>query len=574
MDTVFISFANSSTDKLPSLTEEDEKVNTVLSRRKMQGAIDLVREQYASSHRMLETLFLYQNKLSVFLYSGHAGRDRLLLEDQDANAEGIAALLQQCPNIKLVVLNGCSTKGQVQQLLDLGIPIVIATSAPVEDPAATQFSIAFFTSLAERMNSVQKAFQDGLAAAKMVSKQKIALSHSSLGRGTKIEELPWGIFYQPENEIYLDWRLGEAEIIDEVFEPNKLLLDSIWEAIKPYLGASAEELDTFKFNDKIDKIITELPHPLSDYLRKLIASKRQGEKDEFYNELGVNRLKYLLYTYTNCIEILCFTMLSQLWDEMGKGNLTKIHAGLQQELEKLFACNFRDRRTYSLLAIIREMRICFEENNIDHFFEEFVQVSESFRQLKPLYHSSVFMESIREEIENDPNVNEQKAKKLCIDLEKHLATILGELGFLAKYKMASMKSIDFIKYKHDKFPRFRHNFVELRYRPSGMNIESETLEDSMDNASVIFIHEQGDAFKYLNLSPFIVDVNSFDEKAQLADLCLFLSYEPSLKAFTYRYIYKPAAFPLRVDGAKPYAPIILEQFNAFYQLIFNKSVQL
>ncbi len=138
-----------------------------------------------------------------------------------------------------------------------------------------------------------------------------------------------------------------------------------------------------------------------------------------------------------------------------------------------------------------------------------------------------------------------------------------------------MKGIDFIKYKHNLEPRFRHNFVELRYRPSGMDIESETMEEAVDNASVIFVHEQENgAFRFLNLSPFIIDINSFDDKAQLADLCLFLSYEPKLKAYAYRYLYKPTALPLRVDGKKAYAEIVHDQLKAFYQLLFQKTTAL
>ncbi len=574
MDTVFLAFANSNSDKLETLTEEDEKVNAVLTKRKIAGDIDLIREQYATTNRLIDGLFMYQKKLSIFLYSGHAGRDKLIMEDQDANAEGIAALLQQCPNIKLVVLNGCSTKGQVDLLLQAKIPIVIATSAPVGDTIATRFSIAFFNSLAGRMNNIQTAFEEGIAAAKVVSNNAISTSRGVGYRKASDKKDPlWGLYYLPENEYLLEeWRLGATHIQEEVFEPNKLLLDSIWEAIKPYIQNEAV-FSQFKRNDKIDKIITELPHPISDYLRKLIASKRQGEENEFYNELGVNRLKYLIYTYTNSIDILAFTMLAQLWDELSKGKQNvPIPSSLLKELESLFSCNFRDRRTFSLLPLIAELRGFFEQHKIAHFIQEFSVLSQKFNEKSDLFNACTFIESIRLDLENNPDIHEQKAKKLCIDLEKNLAIILKQIGFLAKYKMASMKSIEFIKYKHNKEPRFRHNFVELRYRPSGMNIESETLENSMDNASVIFIHKERDNTKYLNLSPFIIDVNSFDEKAQLADICLFLSYEKTINTFAYRFVYKPIGLPLRIDTTKSYASIISEQMNAFHQLVFKKPI--
>lgn len=577
MDTVYISFANSrnEAEKLHTLASEDEEVFKILSEEKAKdpGKVDVIRESFATVRKLLFTLPTYQHLLTIFLFSGHAGRDRLLLEDQDAQANGLAGLLEQCPNLKLVILNGCSTKGQVEQLLAAGVPVVIATSAPVKDSSATEFSIGFFRSFAKMSNNVDEAFKAGIAAAKTL-RGPIEHHRGIKVPGARPSQPCWGLYYKPENEFLLtQWRLGESDFIPEDFIPNELLLEATWEAIKPFID-TAEELDNYRRNDKIDKIITELPHLVSDYLRKLIATKRQGEKDEFYNELGSNRLKYLVYTYTNCIELLCFTLMAQLWDELSKGSLQKITPSLHQELDRFFKCQLLERLNYSLLSLIRELRICFDENRISYFIEEFSDLSKNFNERTALYDACQFIESVRDDIAERDHINDTKARKLCIDLERHLTVIMRQLGFLAKYKMTSMKGINFIKYKHQKRPKYRHNFVELRYRPSGMNIESETLVDSMDNASVVFIHEKEKGkFSYLNLSPFIIDVNSFDEKAQLADLALFLGYQAEAKSFFYRYIYKPAGGPLRVDPSRAYAEIIAEQFNAFYQLIFKQALQ-
>ena len=132
MDTVFLAFANSTTEKLETLTEEDEKVNAVLSKRKVAGDIDLIREQYATTNRIMDSLFMYQHKITVFLYSGHAGRDRLVLEDQDANAEGITAILQQCPNLKLVGIGNESILGRCnKESGNAGKPVTSSGSAVV-----------------------------------------------------------------------------------------------------------------------------------------------------------------------------------------------------------------------------------------------------------------------------------------------------------------------------------------------------------------------------------------------------------------------------------------------------------
>ena len=72
---------------------------------------------------------------------------KLLLEEGHAQAKGIAELLGEEKELKLVVLNGCSTKKQVQQLLQHGIKAIIATSVPVKDQMALDFANQFYQAL-------------------------------------------------------------------------------------------------------------------------------------------------------------------------------------------------------------------------------------------------------------------------------------------------------------------------------------------------------------------------------------------------------------------------------------------
>ena len=140
MESLFLAFANSQSDPLPTLREEDDKACSLLSRRAGQGHYALHRDSCASLPKVAEQLLNYRDSLVAFLFSGHAGRDKLLMEDQDARAEGIAELLGLCQRLKLVILNGCSTGGQVERLLALpNHPAVIATSAPVPRPACGFF---------------------------------------------------------------------------------------------------------------------------------------------------------------------------------------------------------------------------------------------------------------------------------------------------------------------------------------------------------------------------------------------------------------------------------------------------
>ncbi len=113
MEVLLLAFANSRENPLPTLAAEYAALNKILSPR-------VLRQHFLSwsaSHATLEDigyyLTLFRDRLGLFLFSGHADRDRLLTESGDSRAGGIAHLLGQCKNLKVVVLNGCSTGEQV-----------------------------------------------------------------------------------------------------------------------------------------------------------------------------------------------------------------------------------------------------------------------------------------------------------------------------------------------------------------------------------------------------------------------------------------------------------------------------
>lgn len=578
MSLIFTAFANSRKEPLPSLQEENEAIYKILSNEVKTEGWHIHNESFATTDSVCDYLLIHQETVTLFMFSGHAERDKLYMENDEANAKGIAELLGNCPNLKVVVLNGCSTQGQVQGLLDKGIPIVIATSAPVGDKAAARFSISFFQSLCRKNKTIVNAFNDGLATAKTVSKTSIKLSRSLdwVEVETKENQTPaplWGIFHQPHQDWLLDWKLivSEQEVPTD-FIPNELLLEKTWEAIAPYVATEQQRLRMSK-NDKIDKIITELPHPISEFIRKLVAKPKPGEEDEtFYHDLNANRLKYLIYTYTTSIELLTFTLLAQLWDEHTHRNIPVFTEDLKAELQRLFDLDIRARQTYSFIPLIQKMKASLLQQDIEPFVTEYLQISTEFNAGTDFHEACMYLEEVRNEVMNQNNSDANWVRKTCIKAEKQLAKVLERLGFLAKYRMSSMKDINFIKYKHQTSPKYRLNFVDLKYRPSGMDIETETMPDSMDNSSIVIVKHTAQGLSYLNLSPFIFDENSFDDKAKLANLVVFQSYEKQAGVFTFRHIYRPLSRPLILRQKIEYFNLIANQFDAFHQIVFGTNL--
>ncbi len=110
---------------------------------------------YGANLTKIKDAFLQDRdkEVRIFHYSGHAGSEGIELWNTDANgnslayAKDLAAYIGSMKTVKMVVLNGCSTMEQIQYFTQAGVPIVIATSRPVEDKIAQAFANHFYAHL-------------------------------------------------------------------------------------------------------------------------------------------------------------------------------------------------------------------------------------------------------------------------------------------------------------------------------------------------------------------------------------------------------------------------------------------
>lgn len=98
----------------------------------------------------------------IFHFSGHAGSERLIFRDGSSNAKGLAGLLGEAQNLKLVFLNGCATSDQVKLLFDNNVKIVIATRGKVKDGIAKEFAQTFYLALSDTDYTIRTAFEHAL----------------------------------------------------------------------------------------------------------------------------------------------------------------------------------------------------------------------------------------------------------------------------------------------------------------------------------------------------------------------------------------------------------------------------
>ncbi|MEM7102249.1 MAG: hypothetical protein AAF502_03885 [Bacteroidota bacterium] len=595
---IFLAFANSETDPLPSLKTEDDGVYSTLARRAPQGHFALHRDSSVTIPKIAEYLVLFRDDLEVFMYSGHAERDGLFLEDDKANAQGIAQLLALCPKLKLVILNGCSTKGQVDELLKLETnPVVIATSAPVGDFAATQFSTTFFQSMSDQFSSIEEAFKAGIAAAQ--TKRDSTIDFQDHRGGFDLDEaMPkdqslWGLY--SKSETNLQWKLPMVPSYSssQDYLPNVKLIMTLGEALSEHntevAGAwrsfesqweyiediAEDDTRTSTFVNTKNSILKSLPHPISEQLRKLMVEQQVGSEHKFYDKLGSDRLKQLSRTYSTVIELFTYIFLSQLWEEISKGTVKEINAGTKTIIRDFFRLDVAGRVNFSFPDMISSVLDEFRANNIECFVDELNPLdSYPLKENKTFESAWQFMETLENKLFKLGRADMEKleADQLCIMAEEKLGLILSSLSFLANYLMFSVQDIDAIKYRNDKNPKFQHKLIRFQQLFTELAIEKEIHASCMDTASILLINTKNQDKGFLSLSPFIIDENAFDDKSSLAKLRYFTRYEKPMDAFAYKHVYKPDDFPLVIQRQRQFR-IVREQFNDFSTAIFNQPLQ-
>jgi Flp pilus assembly protein TadD len=216
---IYFAFAHDSTNPLPNLEKEGQLLYELLLPRKQQRHVDLHRDEFLSIPVMARNLRTFKDQVVIFHYGGHAGSKALFLRDQEAHAAGIAELLSQQKHLKLVFLNGCSTQGQVDYLLELGVPAVIATACPINDSLATEFAEQLYDALVKD-HTLKEAYDH--AAAYMKSAGKAVACYRGIKLDRQVDATTW--ILRVADEAHYQWKLPEQVHADPGRPPHLLTL--------------------------------------------------------------------------------------------------------------------------------------------------------------------------------------------------------------------------------------------------------------------------------------------------------------------------------------------------------------
>lgn len=515
---LYFTFANQADDHLPQLQREIEEVKDILRPLESRAFIKLEREERASTQDIIKTLSTYPEQISIFHYAGHAGGQALELEGGAGQAKGLAQLLGAQPNLKLVFLNGCSTQGQVADLFKAGVKAVIATSVPIGDQKAVQFSSAFYRALANK-RSIKLAFEFAKAAIETEYRDSPAF-HIQRGVGLESEateaevQMPWTLYVQAEHEEeILAWRLPYyrevglpkhmIQFIGQQFKLNRyivLVLDEMCRYNKDIYSQMVEVRDGQEVKKDsstyLDLVIQNFPWVIGSQIQLL----RQ------FNRPGKERLEQLLSTYLLTSLTIYYILLSDLWD-------TKRRLGFP--LPSAFSADIKQRRDNLLkrdfLKLSQDMAGIMNTQQAEFFIPE---MKDFFAMLADeqshLYKAWQFLEKTRAGFSAIPD---DQLEQQCLTVEQALALVLQKAAFLADYRMLTVRNISIDN------PRYGEETYELNFGALNAIVSTSlSLYEDSDKRrkenysnckSIVLTPDENDLSQALNLSPFVIDKNTF-----------------------------------------------------------------
>ncbi len=210
---VFLAFSNKDDAYLDGLKREVRKINQHLRPLQAKNRLELVQSNSIDVDELSVIAQEYKNRIAIFHFGGHAGDNKLIFNNGGTNSKSLAELLNT-HQLKLVVLNGCATRSQVDDFLDNGVRAVIATSVAINDTKAVMFASKFYEFLSSN-HSIKQSFNKAISYLNANRNKEIeseVLSYRNLKLKTKItnDTIPWGLYYRDEQ--ILKWKLPKRSI--------------------------------------------------------------------------------------------------------------------------------------------------------------------------------------------------------------------------------------------------------------------------------------------------------------------------------------------------------------------------
>ncbi len=521
---IVLTFANDQDAHLDQLTAERKEILDALRHLEDRGFEDrgfikLEHESSAEVTDVFDTFNRYEDRVAIFHYGGHANGTHLRFEGGKGSAKGLAELMGEQENLMLVFLNGCSTQGQVETMMEAGVKAVIATSVPIEDTKAREFAVQFYKALASR-RTIEKAFTQAQRFLKTkydVHFDDDIVPYRDIRRAKRppAEAIPWGLYVRDEHrDEVLKWKLPYyvevglpndlIQYIGESFKANlhiMLVLDEmtrynpdIYHQMVEQRGGKTQPTDSSEYPHII---IKNFPWPIGSQIRLL----------KFKDRADDTRLRQLVSTYVVTSQVLYYILLSDLWEHRRRGSIRPpdgFDCGQPLDAAGFITFDFLERT----LAIYQ----LFVDQGVSPYVLEYEKLYEAWnhedQELKS-YHN--YLEALRGRLAEDPPTT--GLANLCDTAEQAVSAVLRAAAFLANYRMLTVRTIMIQRPRFEQ-PEYELNMGRLNapdhHKLSLLQDAFHRNKDNYSNShSVVLTCDEDRLEDSLNLSPFIIDKNTF-----------------------------------------------------------------
>lgn len=581
-----MTFANDQDCYLPNLKREGNSIDQSLRLHQKKSTIIFKKEVNTSIDDIFNLLKDFGEGLHIFHYGGHANGVGLQLESfdgqpEEAQGKGLSGILGEQANLKLVFLNGCATKGHVDLLFEAGVPLVIATSVSIDDKNATDFAEQFYEYLATN-RSIQQAFNSARA---FIETKTSSSPHRAVYWAGKTESaapseaFPWDLYVNRSNrsqediEEALNWKppstptptivVADSSDYGNEEEPYSQLLEMLLGKAVHYNSDLADKvIESKKYNTLLPwrhikpTIIYSLPMPISEHLRMLLNSTGPG----------MERLKLMVNTYNACVQLICFTFLSQLWDCLHKKKFEAVRSEHLKVLYSFFGLTRENTATFNYLKLAITLLTIFKEKDINPFINDFKELPSRFVEGDEFYQAHLFFEGVKNKMAEDPE-KIPGFDELSSQGIHALGIILLTMSPIMKYKITSIKRVEVERVRY-RPAKYNHKWVIMDVRdPSDESIKEQ--KDFADHNSVIILEliKNSVTLKYeenifvdnhLSLSPFVIDENAL-KNTQKSKLFFYQSHDNQTNEYHYSLATKlesplvfsskksPSSGPLRIN---------------------------
>ncbi|RYU91638.1 hypothetical protein EWM62_06780 [Mucilaginibacter terrigena] len=290
---------------------------------------------------------------------------------------------------------------------------------------------------------------------------------------------------------------------------NEILSFRLFEAIRDKNERAKELFEIAEMNEVLwqndiayrkeaKAIIASAYGVLGVQLRKLMAIGAQDNAAEGQSTVLENQKNYITIchlTALRAMQLLCFTLLSKLWDEKNKGH--HYEAGQVDMIRKFFNSPVEmplagyKKLLSTLLAMFDEKQLEYPIGELKNFAAnmapgtDFIAACDSLNGM-----------SRSEYTEED-----------CKEAESSLTVMLENLSFLTNYTMESIKNVEYFGLRNIK-QYYVHNYTALGC-DENTTIDLVKQQDAPLNTYAVLLKNTRIAYQpKLNLFPFIIDANA------------------------------------------------------------------